>query len=164
MYQIVQKISLFGLSNQNSSCESHVKFHNRSCESHVKFHNRSCESHGQFPCQPGPIFSLLSIMDAIWPMEIRLLERNGKNIRQELVTWGENGRNRLSEGYIAARMAAVKQTPVNAAEIERQFRLLAENPAIRTVAANLQPGARPGEAQLAIKARSEFLANMNHEH
>jgi len=71
------------------------------------------------------------------------------------VTWGENGRNRLSEGYIAARMAAVKQTPVNAAEIERQFRLLAENPAIRTVAANLQPGARPGEAQLAINVDPE---------
>ena len=71
------------------------------------------------------------------------------------VKWAENGRNRLSERFIAARMPAAQQAPLDAIAIERQFRLLAENPAIRTVAAELRPGTRPGEAQLALTVDPE---------
>lgn len=66
------------------------------------------------------------------------------------IKWGASGRNRLSENFVVNRMAAVKDVPLNAITIEKQFRLLAENSAIRTVNADLRPGARPGEAQLTL--------------
>ena len=39
---------------------------------------------------------------------------------------------------------------MSAVDLERDFRLLAEDPAIRTVNADLRPGSRPGEASLAL--------------
>jgi hemolysin activation/secretion protein len=45
---------------------------------------------------------------------------------------------------------AASNQPLSAIAIERDFRLLAEDPAIRTVNADLRPGARPGEASLLL--------------
>ncbi|HEY0325020.1 MAG TPA: hypothetical protein VGC46_03450, partial [Allosphingosinicella sp.] len=56
----------------------------------------------------------------------------------------------LGPEFIRDRMPSAQHRPVNAAMIERDFRLLAENPAIRTVNAQLRPGERPGEASLLI--------------
>ncbi|MEP3421634.1 MAG: ShlB/FhaC/HecB family hemolysin secretion/activation protein [Erythrobacter sp.] len=67
------------------------------------------------------------------------------------VTFGPAGRNRLSESFIVNRMPSAGVTPLNVIDIEREFRLLAENPAIETLSADLIPGARPGEARLALE-------------
>ena len=76
------------------------------------------------------------------------------------VAFGPTGRNRLSENYILDRMPAARETPLNAAAIEQQFRLLAENPAISTVSADLQPGAHPGEARLALVVDPEPMIDL----
>jgi hemolysin activation/secretion protein len=64
------------------------------------------------------------------------------------VTWGEGGGNGLSESYVRSRIPSAGGQPLSAIAIERDFRLLAEDPAIRTVNADLRPGSRPGEASL----------------
>ena len=66
------------------------------------------------------------------------------------VTWADGGAKGLDEAYVRDRLGAAFSRPLNAADLERQFRLLAEDPAIRTVNADLRPGARPGEASLAV--------------
>ena len=66
------------------------------------------------------------------------------------IDWGQRGRQGLSEGYIAARMPSARQTPVDASAIERDFRLLSDDPSIRTVRAELKGLDTPGEAQLAL--------------
>ncbi|MDA7788083.1 hypothetical protein N8940_02495 [Sphingomonadaceae bacterium] len=76
------------------------------------------------------------------------------------VSFGPTGRNRLSESYILDRMPAASETPLNAVAIEQQFRLLAENPAISTVSADLQPGTRPGEARLALVVDPEPMVDL----
>lgn len=73
------------------------------------------------------------------------------------VEWGKAGSNRLSEQFIANRMAAAEEVPLNAGRIEQQFRLLAENPAIRTINADLIPGTRPGEARLRLTVEPQPL-------
>ena len=66
------------------------------------------------------------------------------------VDW-TGGRSRgLTPGYIRDRMPAAGQRPLSAVDLEREFRLLAEDPAIRTLNADLRPGNRPGEASLAL--------------
>jgi hemolysin activation/secretion protein len=66
------------------------------------------------------------------------------------VSWGPHGRNGLSDAWVRRRLGAAGAVPLNAAVVERQFRLLAEHPAVRSIDADLQPGARPGEARLAV--------------
>jgi hemolysin activation/secretion protein len=66
------------------------------------------------------------------------------------VAWGEHGARGLSAAYVARRMRAAETVPLNAIAVERAFRALAENPATSTVRADLRPGARPGEAALAL--------------
>jgi hemolysin activation/secretion protein len=66
------------------------------------------------------------------------------------IDWGKAGRRGLDEGYITARMPAAAQVPVNAADIERDFRLLSEDPTIRSVRADLRPLGPAGEAQLSL--------------
>jgi hemolysin activation/secretion protein len=56
----------------------------------------------------------------------------------------------LNAGFIRDRMPSAARRPLNARDLERDFRLLAEDPAIRTVNADLRPGRRPGEASLAV--------------
>jgi hemolysin activation/secretion protein len=47
-------------------------------------------------------------------------------------------------------MPSASRWPLSAAAVERDFRLLTEDPALRTVDARLRPGADPGEASLAL--------------
>ncbi|OYY89917.1 MAG: hypothetical protein B7Y45_10170 [Sphingomonas sp. 28-66-16] len=67
-----------------------------------------------------------------------------------IVRWGAGGARGLTSGFVTDRMQAAREVPLNALSIERAFRLLSENPAIATVRADLRPGARPGEATLAL--------------
>ena len=66
------------------------------------------------------------------------------------VEWTGRGAKGLTVGYLSNRMASVRRRPLDAFALERDFRLLAEDPAIRTLNADLRPGARPGEASLAL--------------
>jgi hemolysin activation/secretion protein len=66
------------------------------------------------------------------------------------VAWAAGGAQGLDEAYVRDRLAAAFSRPLNAVDLERQFRLLAEDPAIRTINADLRPGAKPGEAALAV--------------
>lgn len=66
------------------------------------------------------------------------------------VLWVDDRSSGLSQGYIRDRMRAAERTPLNAIALEREFRLLAENPAIETINADLRPGRRPGEATLQV--------------
>lgn len=66
------------------------------------------------------------------------------------VQWTGGDAKGLDADYVVARMPSAAQRPLSALELERDFRLLAEDPAIRTVNADLRPGARPGEAALAL--------------
>lgn len=56
----------------------------------------------------------------------------------------------LDPGYIRDRISSASRQPLSAVAIERDFRLLTEDPALRTVNAQLRPGAAPGEASLAL--------------
>ena len=64
------------------------------------------------------------------------------------VEWQGRGSRGLTPAYIRNRLASAVEQPVNATRIERDFRLLAQDPAIRTVSADLRPGSRPGQASL----------------
>ncbi|MEE4154702.1 MAG: ShlB/FhaC/HecB family hemolysin secretion/activation protein [Erythrobacter sp.] len=66
------------------------------------------------------------------------------------ISFGGRGRNRLTERFVEQRLPAIARVPLNAIALEREFRLLAANPAIDTVSADLQPGERPGEARLSL--------------
>ncbi len=56
----------------------------------------------------------------------------------------------LSAAYISNRMPSALRRPLNGLDVERDFRLLADDPAIRTINADLRPGSRPGEAALLL--------------
>ncbi|TAD77383.1 MAG: ShlB/FhaC/HecB family hemolysin secretion/activation protein, partial [Sphingomonadales bacterium] len=78
----------------------------------------------------------------------RLIAADGRPALE--IGWSERGPQGLTAAYVARRMDTAEQVPLNALEVERAFRALAENPAISTVRADLRPGARPGEASLAL--------------
>lgn len=59
-------------------------------------------------------------------------------------------RGGLSPRYIRERLPAAASYPFNAAEFERDFRLLAEDPAVTNVNADLRPLGRAGQASLAV--------------
>ena len=65
------------------------------------------------------------------------------------VTWVGGARG-LDAAYLTDRLAAARGRPLSAVDLEHDFRLLAEDAALRTVNAELVPGARPGEAALAL--------------
>ncbi|MDF8334348.1 ShlB/FhaC/HecB family hemolysin secretion/activation protein [Novosphingobium cyanobacteriorum] len=67
------------------------------------------------------------------------------------VTFRSGRAKGLDAGYIRHRMASALAEPLDVRAIERDFRLLSDDPAIRTVNASIVPGARPGEASLAIE-------------
>lgn len=76
------------------------------------------------------------------------------------VVWA-NGRNGgLSERYVRARMPSAGAQPLSAVAIERDFRRLADDPAIRTVNAQLVPGAAPGEASLLLSVQPRERADL----
>ncbi|MBX3485619.1 ShlB/FhaC/HecB family hemolysin secretion/activation protein, partial [Phenylobacterium sp.] len=66
------------------------------------------------------------------------------------VEWIGGDAKGLDADYVTARMPSTTRRPLSAGELERDFRLLAEDPAIRTINADLRPGARPGEASLVL--------------
>jgi len=80
---------------------------------------------------------------------LRLTLIHGRLSSPPDVRWSEKKRG-MTARFVAARMRAANSVPLNAAVVERSFRLLAENPAISTIKADLVPGARPGEAHLAL--------------
>ena len=69
------------------------------------------------------------------------------------IRFGESGNKGLSAGYVANRMDAALARPLDVIELERDFRLLAEDPAIGSLSADLQPGSTAGEARLALTVR-----------
>jgi hemolysin activation/secretion protein len=73
------------------------------------------------------------------------------------------GAKGLTPRFVRDRLSASAATPFNALAVEEQFRLLAQDPAIRTINADLRPGQVPGEAVLAMRvepaARFEAYAS-----
>ena len=69
--------------------------------------------------------------------------------------WGSRGSRGLSDDWVRAHMPSAARTPVDAAAIERDFRLLSDDPAVRTVRADLKGLDTPGEAQLALTVEPE---------
>jgi len=59
-------------------------------------------------------------------------------------------RNGLDADFIRHRMPSALAVPMNVRALERDFRLLSDDPAVRTVNANLVPGGHPGEASLVL--------------
>ncbi|WP_293675873.1 ShlB/FhaC/HecB family hemolysin secretion/activation protein [uncultured Phenylobacterium sp.] len=80
-----------------------------------------------------------------------------------VVAFGPRGSRGLSAAYIRARLPSAAAVPFNAQAVEREFRLLAQDPAIRTINANLRPGQAPGQASLQItvepQARLDLYAS-----
>lgn len=66
------------------------------------------------------------------------------------VVWKNGHTGGLDADFIRNRMPAARANPLNIQAIEHDFRLLADNPAVLTVNADLKPGARPGEASLVM--------------
>jgi hemolysin activation/secretion protein len=66
------------------------------------------------------------------------------------VAWAKSGSHGLRKSFVRDRMPAATQAPLNAFDIEQNFRLLADDPAIHAVDAKLTPGSEPGEANLAL--------------
>ncbi len=81
---------------------------------------------------------------------LRLALVHGRLAVPTEVRWGPGGRRGMTADYVTARMRHANTVPLNAIALERGFRLLAEDPAISTIKADLIPGARPGEAGLAL--------------
>lgn len=77
----------------------------------------------------------------------RMASTDGKPVA---VVFGPEGRRGLTGDYVRARLPAAAAVPFNAQAVEREFRLLAQDPAIRTVNADLRPGQAPGEAVLRV--------------
>ena len=63
------------------------------------------------------------------------------------VEW-RGGRAGLSDDFIRAHFPSARARPFNALDLERDFRLLAEDERVRTVSAALQAGEAPGQARL----------------
>jgi hemolysin activation/secretion protein len=66
------------------------------------------------------------------------------------VEWGAGGSSGLRAGYVSDRFPSLRGQPLSALELERDFRLLDESPAIRSISAALRPGAGPGEASIRL--------------
>ena len=60
------------------------------------------------------------------------------------------GSGGLRPSYVRDRMAAARRTPLDIGALEREFRLLSDDEALRSVNADLRPGVRPGEAHLSL--------------
>ena len=89
------------------------------------------------------------------PLQLRLVQGRltGEDGGLLLLGWGEQGAGGLSREFVAARMPSARGVPLDVIALERDFRLLAEDPAIGSVSADLQPGEVAGEAQLAMVVR-----------
>ncbi|PEQ14232.1 hypothetical protein B2G71_01080 [Novosphingobium sp. PC22D] len=74
----------------------------------------------------------------------------GEGDETVVVRFAEDRSAGLGADYVRARMPSARAVPINAIDVERDFRLLTSDPAIGTVDANLLPGDRPGEALLKL--------------
>ena len=87
-------------------------------------------------------------------LDVRLvygtLASSGDQAQAVTVEWGDGRTAGLSGGYVSDRFPSLRGQPLSALELERDFRLLDESPAIRSISAALQPGARPGEASIRL--------------
>ncbi|HEV2748475.1 MAG TPA: ShlB/FhaC/HecB family hemolysin secretion/activation protein [Allosphingosinicella sp.] len=77
-----------------------------------------------------------------------------------VVAWQDGRSQGLGADFVRRRMPAASRRPLNAADIERDFRLLADDPAIVTVNADLRPGSRPGEATLHLLVRPQDRSDL----
>lgn len=66
----------------------------------------------------------------------------------------------LDAAYVRDRMPSASSRPLSTAAIERDFRLLTEDPALRTVHAQLRPGVNPGEASLLLTVLPQERAQL----
>lgn len=66
------------------------------------------------------------------------------------VRLGPGGAKGLRPSFVREQMPSARAVPLNAGELERDFRLLAEHPAVRSINTQLLPGARPGEARIDV--------------
>lgn len=66
------------------------------------------------------------------------------------VEWVGDRARGLNLNYLRDRLPSASRRPLSGVDLERDFRLLAEDPAIRTLNADLRPGSRPGEASLVL--------------
>lgn len=71
------------------------------------------------------------------------------------VEFARGGSEGLTSDYVTRRMPSARARPLSGLDIERDFRLLADDPAIRTINADLRPGSRPGEATLRLLIDSQ---------
>lgn len=68
-----------------------------------------------------------------------------------LVTFRAGHARGLDADFVRRRLPSARRQPLDMRALERDFRLLSDDPAIRTVQANVEPGAQPGEAALALE-------------
>lgn len=76
------------------------------------------------------------------------------------IRWRDGRSAGLGEEFVRARMRSAERMPFNALALERDFRLLADDPAIRTLNADLQPGTHPGEAHLLLMVDPQPRADL----
>ena len=77
------------------------------------------------------------------------------------VDWADGHNGGLSTNYVRHRFGAAAGQPLNALDIERDFRLLAEDPAIRSINAALRPGEEAGLASLQLTVRPAQRFDIN---
>jgi hemolysin activation/secretion protein len=94
-----------------------------------------------FPAQEG-VIDLVLVAGAI--------ESAAPDGRPVGVAWHEDRQAGLGPNFIRQRLPSAFEQPFNALDLERDFRLLAENSAIRTINADMGAGAEPGEARLRV--------------
>ncbi len=86
-------------------------------------------------------------------LELRLIAgglKRGPDGRPAVsVSWAR-GAVGLSPSFILRRLPSATRTPLNVIDLEHDFRLLADDPALQTINAQLTPGAEAGEATLAL--------------
>ncbi len=61
------------------------------------------------------------------------------------------GRNRFRPGYIESRLALDADPPLNISRLQRRLQLLQQDPRIEQIHAELKPGLRRGESELAVR-------------
>ncbi len=76
------------------------------------------------------------------------------------VTWVGGQARGLDGAYVRDRLPSAAGRPLSGVDLERDFRLLAEDAAIRTVNADLRPGSRPGEASLTLSIYPQDRADL----
>lgn len=71
------------------------------------------------------------------------------------VVWAEGRTNGLNVGYISKRLAATQRVPLSGPSLEREFRLLADDPAIASINVDLRPGTMAGQATLGVTVKPQ---------